>query len=281
MSAISRSIMRVFSGLMALALTCLPAAKETEAPEQWAVLPGEIALRSAATTDSAVIATATQDSKLTQAGEGDVKWVHVEYQGNKGYVPEALVLRVVKPETDEAGNLPVGKEVVDRDTPLPLDYKPSDLVAIDKQWDYHTGGVKHLRKEPAEAMERMFQAARGDKVHLRVVSSFRSAMQQRYLYLRKIKKSGIAQQLVAKPGHSEHQLGTTIDVSGLNPETVLKADFAETREGKWLRKNAEKFGFRFTYTEATQAKTGFKPEPWHIRYMGKPKEEPQSALPSR
>jgi D-alanyl-D-alanine carboxypeptidase len=73
---------------------------------------------------------------------------------------------------------------------------------------------------------------------------------------------------VAKPGHSEHQLGTAVDVAGADDETVLKTEFGDTPAGKWLTAHAPAFGFAISYTAANRATTGYIPEPWHYRYVG-------------
>jgi zinc D-Ala-D-Ala carboxypeptidase len=62
-------------------------------------------------------------------------------------------------------------------------------------------------------------------------------------------------QSAARPGHSEHQLGTTIDVEG---------------GGVWLADNAWRFGFVMSYPPArSPAYTCYKPEPWHFRDLGR------------
>ncbi len=80
--------------------------------------------------------------------------------------------------------------------------------------------------------------------------------------------SATSQNKVAKPGHSEHQLGTTVDLCGLDPKTVLNPNFNLTKEGRWLRENASRFGFYQSYTKENQHLTGYIPEPWHYRFLG-------------
>jgi D-alanyl-D-alanine carboxypeptidase len=59
----------------------------------------------------------------------------------------------------------------------------------------------------------------------------------------------------ARPGHSEHQLGTTIDVEGGEA---------------WLASNAWRYGFVMSYPpEHSQGTTCYKPEAWHFRYVGR------------
>jgi len=58
----------------------------------------------------------------------------------------------------------------------------------------------------------------------------------------------------ARSGHSEHQLGTTVDLGG---------------GAEWLGGNAWSYGFALSYPDgASPQKTCYKPEPWHSRYFG-------------
>jgi D-alanyl-D-alanine carboxypeptidase len=76
----------------------------------------------------------------------------------------------------------------------------------------------------------------------------------------------------AKSGHSEHQLGTTIDVStpGTQPFNHAHAPsvFSTSCAGKWVRDNAHRFGFTLSYPYGREPLTCFNPEPWHLRYVG-------------
>ncbi|NOY24637.1 MAG: M15 family metallopeptidase, partial [Oligoflexia bacterium] len=67
---------------------------------------------------------------------------------------------------------------------------------------------------------------------------------------------------------SEHQLGTTVDVADRALRHVLSPTFGATPEGIWLKANCERFGFVLSYTEANKSTSGYRPEPWHIRYRG-------------
>jgi D-alanyl-D-alanine carboxypeptidase len=115
----------------------------------------------------------------------------------------------------------------------------------------------------------MLRAARKDGLNIKVLSAYRSYAHQTFLYMRNVRSAGLIQPYSAKPGHSEHQLGTTIDLVGEDVRHRLKPDFASTPEGKWLRENSHRFGFIQSYREDNQHKTGYFPEPWHFRYVGK------------
>jgi D-alanyl-D-alanine carboxypeptidase len=40
--------------------------------------------------------------------------------------------------------------------------------------------------------------------------------------------------------------------------------------GRWLWRNARRYGFVIRYRPGTTAITGYSPEPWHLRYVGRP-----------
>jgi len=76
----------------------------------------------------------------------------------------------------------------------------------------------------------------------------------------------------ARAGHSEHQLGTTVDVSvpGESPfnRGKVPSAFATSCGGKWVRDNAHRFGFTMSYPHGREKLTCMNPEPWHFRYVG-------------
>ena len=167
------------------------------------------------------------------------------------------------------GNYEIGKEKVDILHPLAFNYKPNDLVQLDQIWNFHEEDYpKYLRKEVMNALLKMLKAAKSDEVNLIVVSAFRDFEKQRSLYLRAINRKGIHQIGTAKPAHSEHQLGTTVDLTSENRADLLSLSFDKTPEGSWLQENAHKFGFIQSYTKENAEKEGYMPEPWHFRYVG-------------
>ncbi|GIW08792.1 MAG: hypothetical protein KatS3mg060_3597 [Dehalococcoidia bacterium] len=68
----------------------------------------------------------------------------------------------------------------------------------------------------------------------------------------------------AKPGHSEHQLGTAIDFASAENGYELDESFANTREGKWLLANATRYGFVLSYPAGAESITGYAYEPWAL-----------------
>ncbi|SHK24409.1 LD-carboxypeptidase LdcB, LAS superfamily [Anaerobranca californiensis DSM 14826] len=148
-------------------------------------------------------------------------------------------------------------------------YRPSDLVELPKyllsrpQWRYY------LRKEAAYYLEKMWEDAKEQGITLYVASAFRDYETQKQIYNNHVLKYGeeMANRVSAKPGTSEHQLGTTVDFVD-RPEGTLSQSFANTPAGKWLMENAYKYGFVLSYPEGKESITGYIFEPWHYRYIG-------------
>jgi len=206
------------------------------------------------------------DGKLIETTQGEV--IKFKIDNTEYYLPVQLLLKKVK-NGSKKKNLTIGNENVDIDTPLSKDYKPDDLIKINQNWNYHSGDrPNYLRKDAAKAVDKMFAEARKAGYSLKILYAYRSFDKQRLMYLNAIAKNGINQNIVAKPGHSEHQLGTTIDVGSFVPELNSEEGFASTKEGKWMIENAKKFGFYQSYTENNTEKSGYISEPWHYRYLG-------------
>ncbi len=129
-----------------------------------------------------------------------------------------------------------------------------------------------MRKEAAGALEEMFQQADKERVFLFAVSGFRSFDRQKALNTMYKKQDGEAKTAMssAVPGTSEHQTGLAMDITSQSAKFQLETIFGETKEGQWLSENAHKFGFVIRYTKEKESITGYRFEPWHVRYVGNP-----------
>jgi LAS superfamily LD-carboxypeptidase LdcB len=114
----------------------------------------------------------------------------------------------------------------------------------------------------------MFAAAKESGINLCGVSGYRPYESQESLYNEKLKSLGqdYVDNYVAYPGQSEHQTGLAMDV-GI--QGVNSYDFGKSQEGRWVRNNAQYYGFIIRYPEEKQNITGCSYEPWHVRYVGK------------
>lgn len=135
------------------------------------------------------------------------------------------------------------------------------------------GNVRQMRPDAAAALEEMFAACREETgLNMVTISGYRSYKTQSNIYDRKLRNVGSvakADEYVARPGASEHQLGLAMDVNQRARESGLTSSFGNTVTGKWLRDNCWRFGFILRYQEGWEAVTGYNFEPWHVRYVGK------------
>ncbi|WP_238941990.1 M15 family metallopeptidase [Bacillus sp. REN10] len=163
--------------------------------------------------------------------------------------------------------------LVNKQFALPGDYKPSDLVRPNVPFSFGNQDIEksYMRKEAAEAMEEMFQAAEKEGIHLFAVSGYRSYERQEQILANQIAEVGEEKALeaVAPPGSSEHQTGLTMDISAESVQFDLVQEFETTTEGQWLAKNAHTFGFILRYPKNKEDITYYMYEPWHFRYVGK------------
>ena len=146
-------------------------------------------------------------------------------------------------------------------------YVPRDLEMSDVP-----GQVRRMRPAAAAALREMFKACKEETgKQLLSISGYRSYAKQEGIYKRKLRavKHDVAkaQEYVAPPGASEHQLGVAMDV-GQKHKINLEVSFGATEGGKWCRENCWRFGFILRYDEPWEEITGYKFEPWHFRYVG-------------
>ncbi|HZG75871.1 MAG TPA: M15 family metallopeptidase [Paenibacillus sp.] len=180
------------------------------------------------------------------------------------------------PEAEEP-SMPISAEAkaaivfVNKQNPLDASYKPDDLVVPDVKFSFDGDNPKkQLRREAAEALEKLFAKAEEDGIELRAVSGYRSYATQKAIFERNAKLKGEeeANRTSAYPGQSEHQTGLAMDVSAASVNYALEEAFGETAEGIWLAENAPSFGFIIRYPQNKEDITGYKYEPWHLRYLG-------------
>lgn len=80
-----------------------------------------------------------------------------------------------------------------------------------------------------------------------------------------------ALRISARPGHSEHQLGTAVDfrsADSLTPPWEYP-DWGRTRPGAWMARNAWRYGFVMSFPRGREDESCYDHEPWHFRYVGR------------
>lgn len=160
---------------------------------------------------------------------------------------------------------------VDKYRKLPVDYLPDDLKNVNKK--YCSRSLK-LRSEACEAFETMCEAAIEDGISLIAVSAFRDYDYQEKVYYKYYTKkmslneyNATRDRVSARAGHSEHQTGYAVDV-GCDEDSLLEESFENTEAGIWIAHNCVNYGFILRYPKGKEHITGYKYEPWHLRYLG-------------
>lgn len=178
---------------------------------------------------------------------------------------DAVLPAVISGNGYNGQDLPIGGEDQFRLASLPSSFRPTDLVQIPVDC-CHYGNQLYLRSEAAGALNRMISDAAAQGLRLRVVSAYRDYGHQMRLYTQAVARGGINQKSVARPGKSEHHLGTTVDLTN-NEDNCLNRSFGDTAEGRWLAANASKYGWKMTVMSGS-GRRDHNDEPWHLRYLG-------------
>ena len=134
----------------------------------------------------------------------------------------------------------------------PTTFEPD--LAIVEGYQVHPRVVRPLA--------RLLAVGRRTGLDLRIMSAYRSSGRQGYLYATAVAALGQARAdlTTARAGHSEHQTGLAVDLGrATTGECNVTACFAGTREARWLKQNAHRFGFVLRYPERRQADDRIRP----------------------
>ena len=161
--------------------------------------------------------------------------------------------------------------LVNKQYKLPSKYAPSDLVKASNS-GIRRGENYSLRNILIADLTRLITDSKADGIDLSIVSGYRSYQTQVNTYNYWLNKNNNNVALVdtfsARPGHSQHQLGTAIDFSSNEIGDRLGDEFTNTKASKWLSSNAYKYGFVLSFPKGYESITGYKFESWHYRYIG-------------
>lgn len=153
---------------------------------------------------------------------------------------------------------------------LPSSYAPPDLVAVSGAGLSGGGSVRSLL---IPDLATMAAAAAAAGAPLAVQSAYRSYSDQVSTFNYWVSVVGYQAALLAsaRPGHSEHQLGTAIDFRSLNGSAPWNySDWGTTAAGVWMRTHAWEYGFVMSYPAGiSPSSTCYQYEPWHFRYVGR------------
>lgn len=158
--------------------------------------------------------------------------------------------------------------LVDTHFRLPADYAPPDLVSTAQAG---LNGDQQIRSLVIPHLKALAQAAAAAGHPIAVQSGYRSYHTQVVTFQYWVKVDGYAYALKssARPGHSEHQLGTAMDLRAKGGKAPWDyPDWAATATGAWVAANAWRFGFVMSYPRGHEADACYMYEPWHYRFLG-------------
>lgn len=255
-------------------------------------------------TSATVSASATTSGAVIEAGAPKVE-AAVDPFGRARVMPRTLCTGVAGKhvsERDLRTSFVAGEDllaIVNRSPTgqLAPDWAPADLVDLRSGQSTAASEcdkVQCLRKEAAGALGELLAEMKKRGFAGKVESAFRGYGTQCGTFLRWASKGGFcdATEQSALPGHSQHQLGTTVDLFteewAKDERGVFREGFGCTPAGKFLQEHATELGFvmpypihpddrhrkqscvvRWDIPININPKTGYRFEHWHIRYVGK------------
>lgn len=127
----------------------------------------------------------------------------------------------------------------------------------------------------------LYNAAKKENVFINVTSGYRSYSTQLETFnswvaselalgRTQAEAEAIANSYSARPGFSEHQLGTALDLNGVGCSNFTDEQCSSNESvWNWLAKNAYKYGFIQSYPAGKMSETGYTTEAWHYRWIGR------------
>jgi len=148
---------------------------------------------------------------------------------------------------------------------LPEDFEV-EVADIDDTRQFDARAIKYLK-------QMMNDMGKDGITNIWVQSAYRSVERQKELYnnsIQKYLKQGKTQEeavqltdeYINKPGASDHNLGLAVDFNNVDN------NFEDLDGFKWLKENAENYGFILRYPKHKEDITKISYESWHWRYVG-------------
>lgn len=148
---------------------------------------------------------------------------------------------------------------------LPEDYDPGTTKKFSATYAY---GEVSAEETTYHAFIEMAKAAKEEGFTLILTSGYRTNAYQKKLYddMKTRRGEEYADKYAARPRSSEHETGLALDILTYGG---LTDTFKTTETYKWLHEHSYEYGFIERYEEEKEHLTGYEPEAWHYRYLGK------------
>lgn len=148
------------------------------------------------------------------------------------------------------------------------DFVP-ELVDVPSKYNYpYTDRTFKLRPEAKDQYVKMVDTLYEETgLWILINNSYREYDTQEIIFNRYVARDGekLANRYSARPGHSEHQSGLTMDV---RTQALDYKDFKTTEQYLWVKENAHRFGYIIRYTQDKEDISLYMSEEWHLRYVG-------------
>ena len=196
-------------------------------------------------------------------GDAGTYSVHLYYMlnGKRTYITET---KATVPQSTEAQ---VTGKLTNNGSYYSVRGKYDDIIIVNKKH----GLSKDYNPGENPTAKSAFVRLRDDMINQglnvgRSYSGFRSYDYQKTLYDNYVSRDGqaAADRYSARPGYSEHQTGLVFDLTDKSGNLL-----EDSRASQWLKDNAHNYGFIVRFQAGKEASTGYMPEAWHIRYVGK------------
>ena len=196
-------------------------------------------------------------------GDAGTYSVHLYYMldGKRTYITETTA---TVPQSNESH---VTGKLTNNGSYFSVRGKYDDIIIVNKKH----GLSKYYNPGENPTAKAAFIRLRDDMINQglnvgRSYSGFRSYDYQKTLYDNYVSRDGqaAADRYSARPGFSEHQTGLVFDLTDKSGNLLEDA-----RASQWLKDNAHNYGFIVRFQAGKEASTGYMPEAWHIRYVGK------------
>ncbi len=169
--------------------------------------------------------------------------------------------------------------LVNNKNPLPANHNYKENIIVfpnEYKWYSQDAVYRKIDADIWPYLKAMIDACRADigEKEIGIISAWRDYGTQKTLYDAQIKKwkdKGYSQadaekeaaSRVAIPGTSEHHTGLAVDFNSTNQS------FENTKAFKWLKENAQDYGFIMRYpSDKMDITGGIIYEPWHWRFVG-------------
>ena len=161
--------------------------------------------------------------------------------------------------------------VLDRTYALSPDYVPGDLVPATAAGLTGASGTRLVRAALVEDLAAMAGAWDSAGLSISIDSAYRSHASQAVTFATWTARLGPAEAMerTARPGHSEHQLGTALDLTSPGWSGRFGDWAVDSAEGAWMAEHGWEYGFVMSYPAGGRDATCFSYEPWHYRWIGR------------